>query len=74
VAAAGNREDTMNGPPERDDHPAPFDMLAAHAGSRGYRLVRDAGTAAGWTLLDAVDGEPLYEAPSLADIARYLDE
>ncbi|MEU1955246.1 hypothetical protein [Nocardia rhamnosiphila] len=73
VAAAGNRESTLNGLPERDDHLASFDMVAARAGSLGYRLAHEPGTAAGWTLLDAADGEPLYEAPTLADIARYLD-
>ncbi|MFQ6228013.1 hypothetical protein [Nocardia sp. NPDC002869] len=64
----------MNGSLERDDHTAPFDMVAAHAGSLGYRLVREPGTPAGWALLDAVDGERLYGAATLTDIARYLDE
>ncbi|MGW6333589.1 hypothetical protein [Nocardia rhamnosiphila] len=64
----------MNGSPERDDHPAAFDMVATHAGSLGYRLVREPGTPAGWALLDAVDGERLYGAATLTDIARYLDE
>lgn len=64
----------MNEAPELDDHPTPFDMLAAHAASRGYRLVREPGTPAGWALLDAGDGEPLYAAATLADIARYLHE
>ncbi|WP_063130650.1 hypothetical protein [Nocardia fusca] len=64
----------MNGSLERDDHPAPFDTVAAHAGSLGYRLVREPGTPAGWALLDAVDGERLFAAATLTDIARYLDE
>ncbi|MET8798709.1 hypothetical protein ABZV91_20090 [Nocardia sp. NPDC004568] len=64
----------MNEPPQRDHHIAPFDELAAHAGSRGYRLVREPGTPPGWALLDAADGEPLYAAETLADIARYLDD
>jgi hypothetical protein len=64
----------MNGSLERDDHPAPFDTVAAHAGSLGYRLVREPGTPAGWALLDAVDGERLYGAVTLTDIARYLHE
>lgn len=64
----------MNEAPERDHHFASFDMLAAHAESRGYRLVHEPGSPAGWSLLDAADGEPLYAATTLADIARYLDE
>ncbi|MGW5752225.1 hypothetical protein [Nocardia rhamnosiphila] len=64
----------MNRSLERDDHAAPFDMVAAHAGSLGYRLVREPGTPAGWALLDAVDGERLYGAATLTAIARYLDE
>ncbi|WP_416565817.1 hypothetical protein [Nocardia testacea] len=64
----------MNGLPQRDHHIDPFDKLAAYAGSRGYRLVRQPGTPPGWALLDAEDGEPLYAATTLTDIARYLDE
>lgn len=73
VAGAGHRERTLNESPERDHHLASFDMVAARAESLGYRLAREPGTAGGWTLLDAADGEPLYEAPTLADIACYLD-
>ncbi|MGW5384420.1 hypothetical protein [Nocardia sp. NPDC003963] len=64
----------MNELPEQDDHCAPFGMLTAHAETRGYRLVRESGTAAGWALLDATDGETLYAATTLIDIAQYLDE
>ncbi|WP_459545540.1 hypothetical protein [Nocardia sp. X0981] len=64
----------MSEAPGRDHHLVPFDMLAAQAESLGYRLVREPGTPAGWSLLDAVDGEPLHTAATLTDIARYLDE
>lgn len=63
----------MNDAPEQAPHLISFDMLAAHAESCGYRLVREPGTSGGWSLLDAVDGEPLYTAATLTDIARYLD-
>ncbi|MGV9925199.1 hypothetical protein [Nocardia rhamnosiphila] len=64
----------MNGTTDSDQHIALFDRLATHAESLGYRLVREPGTPLGWALLDAADGETLYAAATLTDIARYLDE
>lgn len=50
-----------------------FAAVAARAGDLGYELVRGRDTPAGWVLLDADDGEKLHTAPTLTEIARYLD-
>lgn len=72
-AAMGKPGGQVNRRRACDSHTGLFDSLAAQAGSLGYRLIREAGTPARWSLLDASDGETLYGACTLTDIARYLD-
>jgi hypothetical protein len=65
---------TVPAEPSRADISAAFEVLAERARNSGYQLIREPHTPTGWALLDAADGEYLYTATSLTEIARYLDE
>ncbi|MFF3568514.1 hypothetical protein [Nocardia jiangxiensis] len=46
--------------------------VSARAERAGYLLDCDRWSSAEWQLLDATDGELLYEAETLDEIARWL--
>lgn len=50
-----------------------FDALADRARNAGYRLIREHREPPSWALLDTDDGEYLYAATTLAEIAQHLN-
>ncbi|WP_157116391.1 hypothetical protein [Nocardia vaccinii] len=58
------------GPAEQSS--AQLRELSARAERAGYLLDCDRWSSAEWRLCDVADGELLYEAASLDDIARWL--
>lgn len=49
-----------------------LDELSARAGRAGYRLECGRWSADEWHLLDADDGELIYEARTLDEVAHWL--
>ncbi|MBF6455155.1 hypothetical protein IU432_17115 [Nocardia cyriacigeorgica] len=66
----------MGGPTTRPagDTATHLRALRIRARRAGYRLVDESRTRNAWVLVDADDGEPLFAAPSLAEIEQYLNE
>ncbi|WP_280426374.1 hypothetical protein [Nocardia carnea] len=51
-----------------------IEFLAARASRLGYQLVQTGTFPERWTLLDAVDSEPIREGLLLTDVEGWLNE